>query len=764
MERIEIEIVAGINGLEKSLNAAQAKLEKFGQAAEQLGGTLSKVLTLPIAGLGVASIKAFGDIQALKNGLTAVTGSADEAAIQFTRLQKLARLPGLGLEEAVKGSINLQTVGFSADKAEKSMLAFGNAVATVGKGKAEFERAIYGLQQLSNTDFPLGEDLNILKDAIPQVTPLLKEAFGTARTEELQNLGITSAQVVDTIVSGLSKLPPVAGGVNGAFENFADGVKNNLADIGESINTAFDISGVVDAFVEKLTSIVQAFKGLSPEAQKIIFIIGGILAALGPLLLTLGVFATSVIPAVTAGLSVLGGAFAAITGPIAAIALAVGAAVYLVIKHWDDIVAYFTSGPGVSVFESLKETFDAAIGYIQAAWGVFTKFLSAFWDEWGGTIIAITKATFDSVMQVLKVVFALISATFKVGTAIITGDWAAIGPVLLNTTKKVWNAIVAIITNSIQAVSGLIGKFFEFVGLEGVSKKVNDITSAIRKNLSFDIPVNIDAKGIETKVAGISQTIQTKINDKAKQLSTVAGKTRTGLRPEIKQLEKAQSVGITPSGPTGPIIPKLDIPAFKSPVVDLTSQLNKDFEALSQTILQNGVTDAFAMLGQSIGGALANGGNLMQTLGAGLLGIIGNIATQLGKAAISIGVAMIGIKNAFKNPLTAIAAGVALVALGAFISSKVANMTKGENGANTAGQAPPMRQFANGGIISGPTVGLMGEYPGARSNPEVVAPLDKLKGLLPGGGETVFIPDVKLRGEDIYISYKRQEKKMGGLV
>lgn len=39
-------------------------------------------------------------------------------------------------------------------------------------------------------------------------------------------------------------------------------------------------------------------------------------------------------------------------------------------------------------------------------------------------------------------------------------------------------------------------------------------------------------------------------------------------------------------------------------------------------------------------------------------------------------------------------------------------------------------KFANGGIISGPTVGLMGEYPGAANNPEVVAPLDKLQDLI----------------------------------
>lgn len=39
-------------------------------------------------------------------------------------------------------------------------------------------------------------------------------------------------------------------------------------------------------------------------------------------------------------------------------------------------------------------------------------------------------------------------------------------------------------------------------------------------------------------------------------------------------------------------------------------------------------------------------------------------------------------------------------------------------------------KFAKGGIISGPTVGLMGEYSGAASNPEVVAPLDRLQSVL----------------------------------
>ena len=51
-------------------------------------------------------------------------------------------------------------------------------------------------------------------------------------------------------------------------------------------------------------------------------------------------------------------------------------------------------------------------------------------------------------------------------------------------------------------------------------------------------------------------------------------------------------------------------------------------------------------------------------------------------------------------------------------------------------------KFAKGGIAYGPTMGLFGEYPGAANNPEVVAPLSRLKSLLGdsgnGGGEVEF--------------------------
>lgn len=70
-------------------------------------------------------------------------------------------------------------------------------------------------------------------------------------------------------------------------------------------------------------------------------------------------------------------------------------------------------------------------------------------------------------------------------------------------------------------------------------------------------------------------------------------------------------------------------------------------------------------------------------------------------------------------------------------------------------------KFAEGGIAYGPTLGIFGEYSGARSNPEVVAPLDRLRSLIgpedgmPAGGKVEFV----IKGRNLVGVYNGERKR-----
>lgn len=63
--------------------------------------------------------------------------------------------------------------------------------------------------------------------------------------------------------------------------------------------------------------------------------------------------------------------------------------------------------------------------------------------------------------------------------------------------------------------------------------------------------------------------------------------------------------------------------------------------------------------------------------------------------------------------------------------------------------------LATGGLVTGPTMALVGEGAGTTaSNPEVVAPLDKLKNMIGGGTQQVEVYG-RISGNDIFISNQR---------
>ncbi len=171
-----------------------------------------------------------------------------------------------------------------------------------------------------------------------------------------------------------------------------------------------------------------------------------------------------------------------------------------------------------------------------------------------------------------------------------------------------------------------------------------------------------------------------------------------------------------------------------SGLVDPLEELNQKLQALFDQFK----IELLVGFGEAIGD-IADGGDFDVTrFGT----IIADALINIGKAMIQYGVMMSAAMKAIQslNPGLAIAGGVLAVAAGSFLKGKL--------------QKQKTTKFANGGIVSGPTMGLVGEYPGAKSNPEVIAPLDKLKSMIGSQGGGTFV----LRGQDLLLATNRAQK------
>jgi hypothetical protein len=163
---------------------------------------------------------------------------------------------------------------------------------------------------------------------------------------------------------------------------------------------------------------------------------------------------------------------------------------------------------------------------------------------------------------------------------------------------------------------------------------------------------------------------------------------------------------------------------------------------------QKQLADDTALVAQNMGAALFVGDMFAQTL---------STLAETGKLSFQ------GIFDALKQMVirfaAAIAAAITLNILtgGAVMSAGggkgLGSLIAGGKKYGIGGLTP----FANGGIVSGPTPALVGEYTGARTNPEVIAPLNKLQNML-GGNVTFSISGDNLVGTLNRANKTRQRK------
>lgn len=118
--------------------------------------------------------------------------------------------------------------------------------------------------------------------------------------------------------------------------------------------------------------------------------------------------------------------------------------------------------------------------------------------------------------------------------------------------------------------------------------------------------------------------------------------------------------------------------------------------------LEKGIENTIGDVAFAIGDALASGGNVLKAGGAALLEGIAGIMNQLGQMAIEAGFTILAIKKSLEtlNPYVAIAAGIALIALAGFVSSKAKKISKSGGGGGGGGGGASVGSSGVGGGTS----------------------------------------------------------------
>ena len=147
-----------------------------------------------------------------------------------------------------------------------------------------------------------------------------------------------------------------------------------------------------------------------------------------------------------------------------------------------------------------------------------------------------------------------------------------------------------------------------------------------------------------------------------------------------------------------------------------------------------------------VGVADAIGRGDIQGVFATVANAIGGFAQKLGTMLIAQAIAIEAFKKSLQslNPVVALVAGVALVAAGAAFKA-------------FANRGIP--EMAEGGLVYGDSLVRVGEYSGARANPEVIAPLDKLAGMIQGGGRRGEQLVARVTGDELHFVLQEFERK-----
>lgn len=274
------------------LNNQFKATRRFGEELSSVGKSLAIGLTLPLTLLAGQASQSYAEISRLEKGIIAVEGSSKLASVTMKELVSVAKLPGLGIEEANKFYLALRNVNVAGETSIRIAKAFGNAVASGGGGKAQFDSIATQLPQLLAKNKVTAEDLKPIINASPSVSKILNQLYGSVSSEDIQKKlekqGKTAREFVAELTVELEKLPKVSGSYANALENIGDSLKIFGASVGKAADESFGLTEKIDGAANTLTDFADTLDNTNPSIKTLALSVAGLAAGVPIAITALG--------------------------------------------------------------------------------------------------------------------------------------------------------------------------------------------------------------------------------------------------------------------------------------------------------------------------------------------------------------------------------------------------------------------------------------------------------------------------------------------
>jgi len=708
----------GIDQAEQQINqlqkAVEKNLDKIGRSFDSIGRKMS----IFSAAFGLAASKSFmmaADFQDALGATDQVFKQSSEAAKAWA--ESLPSQFGIAKKEALEyqnlmGTMLKNIGGLSEDMAQKQASSLielaGDLTAMYGGRVQDAVRALTGSLKGNNTmldNYGMAVNDSIIKNRALEL--------GLIKTGEELSLQAKQAATLSLIweqtAAAQGQAAREADGASGTMRSFRVEVQNLATEFGEVLLPA------ITPFISKIREVVSMLRNLSPEMQTVIIGVSGIAAAIGPALIAL-----SKLIALSQSIGMLKIAFAALTGPIGIAVAAIAGAAILIIKNWDAIKEYFTSGPGAELFNLLKSIGTDIKNEFVGAWNIIKDITTRVWDAIGSDVILVVNTLVRDITTSLTVVVQTFRNVATILEGIFTLDLKMALEGLKNLFGDIFRGIADIVIRNVATMAQHLSTFFKWIGLDKWSNSLGEFSKSLSSSMSEATEVTKQASEEQAKAA---DKVKDKLDDLNKEQKfvfkdgsdvyelvrrtsdeiTVLTNRLEGLRSgtievknvhqeiskveqRVKDLKAAldtltnnQALTLNLSGDRvaeawrstsmfkdmKPVItPQIDVSLVKEGMGKINDELMV-FTMDMGSLLGAGITDMM----NSVGRAISDGGSFINSIGAALLGSVGKMAQQLGAQMIAFGTAGIALKKLMLNPYLSIAAGAALVALGSAASA-----------------------------------------------------------------------------------------------